>query len=660
MFNYITFYSDNILSLGTNSKVYLEVGGVFYDVTPIQHTSTTLGAAAGPFTATSGSSIITVSYATDVLFVPERGNYVTFSGALSLGENILPSVLNKNFEILTVDSGTTSYTIDVGIQAGSGDTGKGGATVTAAYQIDVGPAGGLTGYGWGVGGWGGASSLSSPDSFTVSGTSPVTLTFSTYVPVNGDVLLLYATVALPTGLRTNQIYYVVQASGSTCKLSLTPGGAAINVVGAGSGTFSASVVGVLTGWGLSPPTPVNLPQRDWWFDNFDSDLIMNIRNGAPYVWERGALTTPNVALNTAAVPLADIASGSDAFVPEEVMQLVVSQNDKHLIAFGSTPYGGGDFDPLLIRWSNQDQPGYWEISPTTSAGFLRCSAGSKIVRAISGRQETVVFTDSALYSLQFIGTPDAVFTLQQIGSNLSIISPRACATVNNTVYWMGKDKFYTYSGRIDTLPCTIRNYIFEDINFSQADQIVSGTNEGWNEIWWFYPSAASLVNDRYAVYNHLEKIWYYGSIDRTSWLDSPLREYPQSTSLAQPYLYDQELGNNDDLLPLEAYIASSDFDIIDGDQFMLIKRIIPDVNFSGSNAEEPAVTMTIEPRNFPGSAYSNTENKQVIETSVDIYTNQVFMRARARQMAFKISSSELGVQWQLGAPRLDGRPDGKR
>jgi hypothetical protein len=269
----------------------------------------------------------------------------------------------------------------------------------------------------------------------------------------------------------------------------------------------------------------------------------------------------------------------------------------------------------------------------------------------------LVYTEGTLSSLQFLGTAD-VFGIQELADNISILSPRCVATVNNTAYWMGHDKFYAYSGRVETLPSTLRNHVFTNLNYEQADQIVCGTNEGWNEIWWFYPTAGSTVNNAYVVYNHLERIWYYGTISRTAWNDSSLREYPQA--IGGYAIYDHERGANDDLLPMTSYIASSDFDLVDGDQFILTKRIIPDINFQGSTASTPAVTMYIKPRNFPGNAYTNTESQQVIETSVDIYTEQIFMRARARQMAIQIESTDLNVQWQLGSPRLDGRPDGRR
>jgi len=406
------------------------------------------------------------------------------------------------------------------------------------------------------------------------------------------------------------------------------------------------------GWGTSGLTPITTFQRDWFMDNFDNDLVANIRNDAIYYWEYDG------TFNSRAVLLSSLAGASD--VPDEAMQILVSQNDKHLLCFGATPLGGGSFDPLLIRWANQDEPTNWTPSPTNSAGFIRISRGSRIVRALPTRQEILVWTDSHLYTLQFTGTTD-VFSLQEYADNISIISPRACISANNVTYWMGLDKFYIYAGRVETLQCTLRNYIFQDINLNQVDQIICGTNEGWNEIWWFYPSANSNINDRYVIYNYLEKIWYYGNIQRTAWLDSPLREYPQA--VGGYLLYNHEQGTNDDTSPMTAFIQTNDADIQDGDQLMLIKRIIPDVDFNGSTAATPRVMMTMRPRNFPGSNYITTNEPDVDRSTtvpVEQYTEQVFIRARARQMAFKIESDELNVQWQLGAPRLDARPDGRR
>jgi len=568
LFTWITSYSDNYMAVGTNKKLYIDAGSNLYDITPLDHTSTTLGAAAGPFTATTSSAVLTVSYSTDLTYIPVVGNYVTFSGSTGLGGNITADVLNAKFgyEILTVDTSAKTYTINVTTLANASDTGHGGATVKAEYDINVGPAYNVYGYGWGAGVW-------------------------------------------------------------------------------GRGT-----------WGSGSITPITIYQRDWFFDNFDNSLVANIRNGTPYYWEL------DDTLTTRAIPLADVPGATD--VPTEVTQLLVSQGDKHLLACGATPYGGGAFDPLLIRWSNQDDPFNWTPQVTNSAGYMRISRGDHIVRAIPTRQEILVFTNATLNSFQFLGTTD-VFGLQELSDNISIASPRAVITVSSTAYWMGTDKFYIYSGRVDTLPCTLRNHVFENINYDQIDQVICGTNEQWNEVWWCYPTANSQTNDAYVIYNHFDKIWYYGTINRTAWNDSPLRVYPQSVGGADgsQYIYNQEKGVDDDVLPMASYIQSSDFDIVDGEQFLLIKRIIPDVEFEGSNTvtnPTPSVLMTMKPRNFPGSAYATSPSKNVIETDVNIYTDQIFLRARARQMGFKISSSDIGVQWQLGSPRLDGRPDGKR
>jgi hypothetical protein len=453
----------------------------------------------------------------------------------------------------------------------------------------------------------------------------------------------------------------VSAGGGTTIIAdfeISPGNPSVTLgYGWGTGTWGRSY------WGLGSTEPVKLEQRDWWIDNFDNDVVATIRDGAIYYWERGNLGDPAGALETRAVLLSSLSGATD--VPAIAMQTLVSQNDKHLLAFGCTPYGGGDQDLLLIRWSNQDEPTNWTPEVTNSAGFIRVSRGSRIVRALATRQEILVWTEGQLYSLQFLGTTD-VFGLQELADNTSMMSPRGCVAVNNIVYWMGHDKFYAYTGRVETLPCDVREYVFNDFNYTQADAVVCGTNEGYNEIWWFYASGTSNWNNRYVVYNHLERIWYYGTLQRTAWLDSPLREYPQAATTAQDAtlgsLYFHENGVDDDGVAMESYIQSSDFDLGDGDQFMLSRRIIPDLNFTGSEVAEPEVTFQIRPRNFPGSTFQSdvADSQNVVESSVGVYTNQIFVRARARQMAMKLSSDGLGVKWQLGSPRLDVRPDGRR
>lgn len=681
MWSWVTSLTDNLLALGTNEKIYIEVGGYFYDITPLRSTT-----AAGDvkFLATDGSSTIVVS---DAAFGSTVGDYVTFSGAVTLGGNITAAVLDQNYKIATVID-ANSYTIE----AKNPTT---GLPVLAS-----------------------ASDVTS-STFTCTVASPAVLTFASYSPTNNDRLYLYSTGTLPTGLSANTVYYVIAAAGATCELSLTQGGAAVNTTTTGTGTFTASLFkgGAATvgayeipigyasstlgygwgsgawngnyGWGLASSVPVKLPQQDWWFENFgfgidapNNDLFMNLRSqvvsdkiyGGPiYYWSRGTATNPSSALATRAVLLSSHPGAQD--VPTRASQILLSQNDRHLLAFGCQPLGGAanDFDPLLIRWASQSAPEWWLPGTVTvpstgflsSSGYLRVSRGSKIIRAVATRQEILVFTDTHLYSLQFLGTVD-VFGLQEYADNLSIISPRVVTTVNNVTYWMGTDKFYMYDGRVQTLPCTIREYVFKDLNYSQVDQIVCGTNEGFNEIWWFYPSGNSTWVDRYVIYNHLERIWYYGNLVRTAWLDAPLRDTPVATSTASGSsvgsLYNHEVGINDNTLPMTSYIQSSDFDIGDGEQFMMTRRMIPDISFNTSTADQPEVTLEIRPRNFPGSTFAGdpADAQRIIQTSFGVYTNQVYVRARARQMALKVLSDQFGVQWQLGDPRLDARQDGKR
>ena len=522
------------------------------------------------------------------------------------------------------------------------------------------------------------ATFSTPDTdncfATTSGSTTVRVTIVSHGAENGDWVTFSGVVGPANGIPASELnaeFKIVYIDQDNFDITVTTpasstgstGGTAITAafqidIGAPTGTlgYGWSAGGWSRGtWGSGTITPLYTPQRDWFFDNFDNDAAMNIRQGPIYWWVYDSTFT------TRAVLLSSLPGASA--VPVAAMQILVSQNDKHLLAFGCVPFGSSslsDFDPLLIRWASQNAPTDWTPTPTNSAGFLRVSRGSRIVRALPTRQETLVFTDSHLYSLQFTGNTD-VFALQEIADNISIISPRACTSANNVTYWMGTDKFYFYSGRVETLPCTLRNHVFQNFNYDQAQQVVCGTNEGWHEIWWFYPTANSNTNDAYVVYNYLEKVWFYGSLERTAWLDSPLRQYPQAVGNYQ--MFDHERGVNDDVLPMTSFITTNDFDVGDGENLLLIKRILPDINFEGSTAANPQVLLTMRPRNFPGSNYSSTNQPTVTQTTtvpVEQYTEQVFIRARARQMGFKIQSSDLGVQWQLGAPRLDGRADGKR
>ena len=567
LFGYVTSFLDDFLAIGTNSKVFLEVGENFNDITPIRSTTS---AGDVTFSATNGASTITV---TDTSHEAETGDFVTFSDAASLGGNITAVVLNQNYEITKVDDNT--YTILArnfgwdAILANSSDSGNGGGATVGEYEVNVGLGEISFGYGWTTGTWG--------------------------------------------------------------RLA----------------------------WGAGSLRPIINPLTVWFFDNFDNDLVMNVATnskGAIYYWERGTSADPTSALGTRAVLLSSRPNASD--VPAEVGQIMVSQVDRHLIAFGATPFGGGDFDPLLIRFANQDEPENFTPARTNSAGFIRVSSGSRIITAFRTRQEILVYTDVSIHSMQFLGTDD-VFGLNELDDNISVASARCIAGASNVVYWMGADKFYVYNGRVDTLPCSLRDYVFNNINFNALAYVYAGTVEAQSEIWWFYPTADSTTNNAYIVYNYKDNIWFYGNLNRSAWLDSHVRQYPQA--VGDNILFDHETSNDADGSAMSSFITSSDFDIGDGDKFTLVKRIIPDVDFSGSEGAEPTVKLTVKPRNFPGNkSGTNEADQRVIETDVNVYTEQVFMRARARQLGFKISSDKLGTKWQLGSPRIDGRPDGRR
>jgi hypothetical protein len=579
LFSWVTSYSDLFLAVGTNCKLYIELGGRYNDVTPIRATFTS--------TDTDNSLSVTSGLSTVLVTLPAphgalTNDFVTLSGVAGSVGGVPLSEINANYRVTVLDN--FSFTFEVATAATSTVSSTGGTAITMAFEIHAGSAGLVYGYGWGVGLWG----------------------------------------------RNT--------------------------------------------WGSGANVPIVSPQQDWWFDSFDNDLFANIRGGAPFVWERGTLTDPTTALSTRAISLQAYATAEGYVanaVPAVVTQLMVSQQDRHLIAFGAVPFGStnpDDFDPLLIRWADQDTPGDWTPMVTNTAGFLRASRGSRIITALPTRQEILVWTDNTLYALQFLGTTD-VFALQEYAPDITIAGPRARISASNIVYWMGRSKFYMYSGRVDTLDCTLLSHVFDNLNYNQLDQIVAGTNEEWNEIWWFYPSAQSNENDSYVIYNYIEKVWYYGMMARTAWMDSQLYTSPLASNNPTPdaatetgLVYDHETGVDDDVLPMEAYIQSNDFDLGDGDKFMLSRRLIPDVKFQFSTVAHPEATFTLQSRNFPGSPRraDAQDARPVIQTAVDEFTEQVFIRARARQMSLKVSSDGLGVHWNLGTSRLDVREDGSR
>jgi hypothetical protein len=436
-----------------------------------------------------------------------------------------------------------------------------------------------------------------------------------------------------------------------------------------------------TGWGTGPwsrdtwgsgfSTGFGFQLRLWSQSNFGERLLFSPRGGAMYLWDPGLGATPAYGTRGAVV------SGTD--VPSKINQIMVSDATRIVICFGCNDYGAYDStpqDPLLIRWSEQESFTGWTPSATNQAGSYRLSHGSEIVTALQSRQEIIVFTDASVYSMQYLGPP-FVYGFNILADNISIVSPNAVATASGVVFWMGVDKFYVYSGRVDTLPCTVREFVFDDINRDQEAQFFAGTNEGYSEVWWFYCSKNSTTIDRYVIFNYLDRAWYFGTMPRTAWLDSPLRQYPQAATTGNILVYHEAAvddGTTNPPSPINAYIQSSDFDIGDGNNYMFGIRMIPDITFDGSDtsgatSNEPFVTFTLRPRQNPGANYKASSTPTVASTqnyaaqtsyNVQQFTEIVYTRVRGRQMAFRVESNSVGTQWQLGVPKIELRLDGRR
>lgn len=641
LWNWLALNSVIYTGVGTNLKFYICRGGAYFDVTPIR-TAVNL---TNPFTAHTGSSIVTVAHTAHGC---QNGDFVTYNGATGLGGTITASLLNREYQITFVDVNT--YTIDVGTNANGSDTGHGG-TVRAVYQINTGPEYETPNVGWGAGPWGygtwgygttsqNALQLWSQSNFgqdlifgprgggiyysTVSlGVSEVpftvTIAATAVLTTNANLsdlqaITLTTSGALPTGLATGTVYYVRNFNDitNTCNLSSTPTGALIGTSGTQSGSH---------------------------------------------------------AISPRAINLSSLSGASD--VPTVQNYIYVSDTYRFVLAFGCNDYDSTTQDPMLIRWSDQEDAVTWTPSATNQAGSIRLSHGSEIVTVMQTRQELIVLTDSSAYSLQYLGPP-YVWSAQLLGDNISIIGQNATAIGSGIVYWMGVNKFYKYDGRVQTLQCDLKEYVFNDFNISQAHQVYGGSNERFNEIWWFYCSANSTTMDRYVVYNYLENVWYYGTMARTAWLDAGTIDNPIAATYTKN-IVSHEFGLNDyegiSALPIYSYVTTSEFDVDDGHNFAFIRRILPDLTFRGSTATSPSATMSVIPLNNSGSGYTTpasvggADNAVITRTAtvpIEAFTGQVFIRVRGRQFSFKIESNQLDSTWQLGSPRIDFMLDGRR
>lgn len=641
--NWIALDGSNYLGVGTHLKYYIEEGGGFSDITPIRETTS---AGAVTFAATNGSSIITV---TDTSHGCQQNDFVTFSDAATLGGNVTAAILNAEHQVTTVVDANT-YTITVSVTANASDTGNGGASVVAEYQINVGLDTTVGGTGWGAGSFGGPSGHT-PASTTLNGaitaaaanivlTSAAGFPTAGYVVINGEVIQY-------TGITTNTL------NGCTRGLFGTT---------ASAHSSGDTVTEATYGWGMPSSLTTTTKIRLWTHDNFGENLLINPRDSGIYYWQKTS------GIGARAEELSS-AVGSPTSVPTLCKQVMVSDRDRHVLAFGcdglnassSAAQGDGVQDPLLIRFSDQENPGVWYPSATNTAGDLRLGSGSTFVKAIETKREILVWTDTALSSLRFIGPP-FTFGLQQLANNITVAGPNAVAATEDFVFWMGLDNFYVNAGQTAQLPCTVKDKVFQDINLSQLDKVYAGVNSEFGEVWWLYPSAESDDNDRYVIYNYMDKIWYFGAVSRTAWLDRGTRLYPIAAEGG--YLYNHEFGFDNDGLAMETFIESAVIDIGDGDRFVYLRRLIPDLTFVGSTAlSSPQATFTVKARNFPGQNFSNTGSGTASRTQtspVEEYTDQLDLRIRGRSFALRVDGNALGSKWKLGSPRVDVKPDGRR
>jgi len=560
---FVALDGSRFMGLGTHLKYYIEEGGTYNDITPIRSTT---GAGDVTFSATNGSATLTVS---DTAHGAVAGDYVTFSGAASLGGNITAAVLNIEYRIDTIVN-DNSYTVVASATANSSDTGNGGSSTVGAYQINTGLDTSVSGTGWGVGTWG------------------------------------------------------------------------------------------REGWGdAAAATGTTSILRIWTHDNFGEDLIINVRDAGIFYWDK------TLGVSSRAVALSD-RTNADSTTPTIAKQVIVSDRDRHIIAFGCDAETSiGTQDPLLIRFSDQEDPTTWQSLPSNTAGDLRIGSGSEIVAAVETRQQILVYTDVSLHAMQFLGPP-FTFGISLVSENTTIMSPLAAIAHDDVVYWMGFEEFYVYSGQVQRIPCTVRSYVFDDFNREQKEKVFAASNSAYSEVWWFYPSSQSNEIDRYVVFNYQENAWYYGTLARTAWVDRGINDYPVAT-FTDGRQYFQELGLDDNTaspaVAINAHIESSQIDLADGEQFAFIRRIIPDVTFENSTAASPNVVFTTKVRDFPGGNYDAEDAATVTRsatTPVEQFTNQVHLRLRGRSFALRVASSDTETQWRLGSARLDVRPDGRR
>jgi hypothetical protein len=649
LWNWITLGGANLFAVGTNLKYYIESGGAYNDITPLKFT-TASDTVNNPFDTTISSNVITVN---DTGSNVQVGDIVTISGVATALDGIPAAEFNTRHYV-TARINANSYQITVTTVATSGASSIGGSVTFNYIKYWVELTNAYT---------------------TVTGSATVSVTASSHGGITGNFVTFSPTFTF-NGVTIFGEYQITVIDPNTYTIQAST---TASVSGTSTSTTFAQyqidtgpeIQTPLFGWGGGPwgggPWGVGIPStstlRMWSQMNFGEDLVFAARNNGLYYWDA------TLGLSARGVNATTLVGSSDC--PTVVLYTSISDVSRFVFAFGCNDYGSSTLDPMLIRWSDQESVTNWTPAATNQAGSLRLSHGSEIYSAWQVRQEFVVFTDSSVYSLQYLGPP-AVWGAQLLGDNISIIGPNAVALASGVLYWMGRDKFYRYDGSVNTLSCDLRQYIFSDINLSQNFQVFAGTNEGFNEIWWFYCSNDETEINRYVVYNYLENIWFYGNLGRSAWLDTDLRSYPVAATYANNLVYQENGVDDGTTLPavsFNSYIQSSEFDIDDGHNFGFIWRILPDITFRQSTANSPQVTMTLLPLQNSGSGYNSPasvggdDDAVVVRSAtvpVEQFTGQVYVRVRGRQLVFKIEGNQLGLQWQLGAPRIDIRPDGRR
>jgi hypothetical protein len=648
LWNWITLASLNVLAVGTNLKYYIENGGAYYDITPYRY-STRTDTLTNPFTTVASSYTVTV---TDASSNVQTGDLVNITNVTVAVNGIPAANLNGQFTVTRVSA--TQYTITTTVAAsGSGSGGGSGVTIQYFYYT-----------------------VALTNAYTTtSGSKTVRVHAPSHGAINNDFVYLSPTVTFNgvTIFGQYQITYVdanyyditasTTASASGTYVGTTYAKYDINtgpeiqvpLTGWGAGAWSSG------SWGFSSSTTVQI--RLWSQANFGENLVFGPLGGGMYYW------TASSGVVTHAVDIATLYGASD--VPTIQNWIAISDVSRFVFAFGCNDYGSAVQDPMLIRWSDQESITQWTPSATNQAGSIRLSHGSGIMTAMQVRQEILVWTDSTLYSLQYLGPP-AIWGSQLLGDNISLIGPNATALASGVVYWMGRDKFYMYDGSVSTLSCDLRQFVFGNINLNENYQAFASTNEGFNEVWFFYCSANSTTIDTYVIYNYLEKVWYYGYLGRTAWLDSGLRSYPMAATYSNNIVFHENGVDDGTLNPpsaIDSYIQSSEFDIDDGHNFGFIYRILPDLTFRNSTSSSPSAVMTLIPLQNSGSGYTNPASvggddngtvTRITQVPVEEFTGTIYIRVRGRQLVFKIENNNLGDQWQLGAPRIDIRPDGRR